>query len=387
MVMLRSEQKNRSVVGRSVVGRSVVGRSVVGRSVVGKSVVFLLSLVLVLTACTNDVSDIAEQLPAISDTTDYASTRPIVKIGLIAPFEGLYRQTGYSALDAVRMSIAEYPADLLAESEIDLMPLAMDDSNVPTHTQRTAQKMLKDKTVHAIVGPFTPETAFAAASELSTMNLTQSIWWGNPLSAVEGQLVQPTPDAFDTTWALPLIRAYADFVQTNYNSQRLVLLGSSAGWPDLSSEEWQAEIGHSIVLATKENSQWDLVELMADDAVFWMGSATDGADMFFLVQEQRVQLNAKIPFGMGPQGGDIVFTNHAGAGISSVYWVTWLNDGFAGWHEAHSHLQMPQQNYLVYLTTTAIIDQLLGLSTHTQIGAWKPFIFELKPDGQSVMIE
>src|SRR3954463_1255363 len=36
-----------------------------------------------------------------------ASIRPIVKIGLIAPFEGLYRQSGYDALDAMRQAMAE----------------------------------------------------------------------------------------------------------------------------------------------------------------------------------------------------------------------------------------------------------------------------------------
>ena len=239
-----------------------------------------------------------------------------------------------------------------------------------------------------LLGRLPPETAFAAGETLSKINRNNPMWWGNPLNAIDGQLVQQTTAVFDDSWALPLVHTYANFVKTQFGSQRLVLLDASAGWPDLSPDEWQIELEIPILLAAKEN----MVELMADDAVFWMGSATDGADMFFLVQAQRANLTAQIPFGMGPQGGDIVFANHAGAGISSVYWVTWLDDGYAGWHEAHSHLQMPQQNYLVYRKTEAIIDRLLGASSQTsdeqvKDELWEPYLFELMPDGQSVLVE
>src|SRR3954452_18921273 len=76
------------------------------------------------------------------------SVRPIVKIGLIAPFEGFYRQSGYDALDAMRQAMAA-----CTPAGVDVLPLALDDSGDPVQSKRAAQKLLVDPTVRAIVGP------------------------------------------------------------------------------------------------------------------------------------------------------------------------------------------------------------------------------------------
>src|SRR3954452_7384256 len=76
------------------------------------------------------------------------SIRPIVKIGLIAPFEGLYRQSGYDALEAMRQAMAD-----CTPAGVDVLPLALDDSGDPAQAQRAAQKMLVDPAVRAVVGP------------------------------------------------------------------------------------------------------------------------------------------------------------------------------------------------------------------------------------------
>ncbi len=64
----------------------------------------------------------------------YTNTRPVVKIGLIAPFEGLYRESGYEALAAMRSAIADSP--LPSQVRIDILPLALDDSADPFPGQR-----------------------------------------------------------------------------------------------------------------------------------------------------------------------------------------------------------------------------------------------------------
>src|SRR5688500_13064399 len=78
--------------------------------------------------------------------TGCTSIRPIIKIGLIAPFEGLYRQSGYTALDAMRQAMAE-----CTPPGMDVLPLALDDSGDPARAQRAAQKLLIDPSVGAIV--------------------------------------------------------------------------------------------------------------------------------------------------------------------------------------------------------------------------------------------
>ena len=49
--------------------------------------------------------------------------RPVAKIGLIAPFEGLHRRSGYAALAAMRQAIVETPAGATG-----IIPLALDDA-------------------------------------------------------------------------------------------------------------------------------------------------------------------------------------------------------------------------------------------------------------------
>jgi hypothetical protein len=63
--------------------------------------------------------------------------RPVAKIGLIAPFEGLQRRTGYAALESMRQAIVETPA-----SAIGVIPLALDDSADPLGHSRAAEKLL-----------------------------------------------------------------------------------------------------------------------------------------------------------------------------------------------------------------------------------------------------
>ena len=86
--------------------------------------------------------------------------RPVTKIGLIAPFEGLHRDTGYRALAAMRAAIAEAPsqANLTFGPTLDLLPLALDDSGEPNGTQRATEKLLVDSTVAAVIGPFAPDS-------------------------------------------------------------------------------------------------------------------------------------------------------------------------------------------------------------------------------------
>ena len=82
-------------------------------------------------------------------TAACAPIRPIYKIGLLAPFEGLSRRNGYEALAAMHAAIGD-----AAPRGIDLLPLALDDSADPV---RAAQKMLADPTLKAVVGPLTIE--------------------------------------------------------------------------------------------------------------------------------------------------------------------------------------------------------------------------------------
>ena len=79
------------------------------------------------------------------------SIRPVFKIGLLAPFEGLHRQSGYAALTAMRQAIADF-----APTGIAVMPVALDDGAGLAQTDRAARKLLHDHSLAALIGPYAP---------------------------------------------------------------------------------------------------------------------------------------------------------------------------------------------------------------------------------------
>lgn len=103
-----------------------------------------LVLLLLLTGCT---------LPG--------SVPPAVKIGLVAPFEGLYRAEGYDALYGVKMAVLEANASReLGEYRLELV--ALDDKNLPAEAIVAASKVSLDPDVVGVIGHLSEETTLAA---------------------------------------------------------------------------------------------------------------------------------------------------------------------------------------------------------------------------------
>ncbi len=85
----------------------------------------------------------------------------LYRLALVAPFEGLHRQTGYAALQAVRARVAE-DAEKFGR-RVQIVVWAVDDGGSPVLAQTRARELISDPTVLAVVGHFTPEAAAAAA--------------------------------------------------------------------------------------------------------------------------------------------------------------------------------------------------------------------------------
>ncbi len=86
----------------------------------------------------------------------------LYRIGLVAPFEGLYRQTGYAALDVLRAQVQEWNQGAAATG-IQLQVWAVDDGNDPEQAVLRAEELAADPLILAVVGHLTPETSAAAA--------------------------------------------------------------------------------------------------------------------------------------------------------------------------------------------------------------------------------
>ncbi len=100
------------------------------------------------------------------------SVKPTVKIGLVAPFEGRYRDLGYEALHAVRLAVRQRnEAGGVAERYL-VEFVALNDFNEADEAVVQARKMAVDPGVLGVLGGWLPETAQAAGPEYDRLGLT-----------------------------------------------------------------------------------------------------------------------------------------------------------------------------------------------------------------------
>ncbi len=102
-------------------------------------------------------------LPALGCflTACSASTAPIVKIGLVAPFEGRFRAVGYEAIYAARLAIREINSTGGVNGfRVELF--ALDDGGDPDMAIEQGRKLAVDPQVIAVVGHYRPDTTSAA---------------------------------------------------------------------------------------------------------------------------------------------------------------------------------------------------------------------------------
>ncbi len=121
------------------------------------------------------------------------SVKPTVKIGLSAPFEGLYRDLGYEALHAVRLAVQQRneAGGVGASYWIELV--ALNDLAEPEQAVIQAQKMAVDSDILGVLGGWSDKTVHAAAPEYERLGLA----FLTPAADSEGyQLSQAEDQAF-----------------------------------------------------------------------------------------------------------------------------------------------------------------------------------------------
>ncbi len=308
-------------------------------------VCFVLSLLLFLGACT--------------------STRPVLKIGLLAPFEGLYRHTGYEALAAMRAAIAETES-----GAVDLMPLALDTSADPVQTERAMAKVLQDPAVFAVVGPLSPAALDAGTAELLAR---LDRWFPYPAwPPLDSLLARAAQDA--------AARGAHRIVLVAPDPGALALPMPSGNLGAAPSEQDEDEIPIALLRTS--------TEVRADDVVVWLGDAAAGAS--FLAQLRR--RHPDVPFWTTTVGGDPVFYQRAAAALyeepeplplGPVFWTAALDDGYETW--AAGHVPNSPTAYAVYRATQRAVAAAAGARTESL--PQHLFVFRLAADGSSLLTE
>lgn len=166
----------------------------------------LVLLTLILVACDS-------ALPKRSD--------PVVKIGLVAPFEGRYRQVGYDVIYSARLAIRE--ANQAGEpGQAKVLLVAVDDFGDPEIARESAEAMTIDPDVMAVIGHWLPETTEAARPVYQSAGLAL-------VEAGEGDFGATDP----STLPAGFLRAYEDvtpfdetagpYAGSAYDGLRLIL--------------------------------------------------------------------------------------------------------------------------------------------------------------------
>lgn len=283
------------------------------------------------------------------------STQPVFKIGLIAPFEGLYRQQGYEALAAMRAAIAE------TETNLTILPLALDISNA-SQAERTVAKLLADPTVKALLGPTTPNLAALVQEEIQQADLP----WYVPFAPLD----RSTEDA---GWLVNLLEATVQVGQAQEKSRIALAGGKELLLPQLH------DTLVPLVRVTEVN------ELEPDDLVLWLGDGADGAAFLASLRHHHPEM----PFWLGGVGNDpifyqhgLTFTQETGLALGPVYWAAWLDQGYAEWATTHS--PNSALAYQVFRDTQTAIAHLSGMPPPSS--TWTLHLFQYETDGSSQFV-
>ena len=318
-------------------------------------VLFSLMAFFLLAGCT------AEAVPLSARPPTLVSIRPVAKIGLLAPFEGLHRREGYAALALLRGALAAQP------SPGDYLPVALDTHADPAMTLRALEKLLIDPVVGVIVGPLDPALAGA---------LPAAFGEDDPLPWIPPYAVAPSGGFADprlsSAWADELIRAVGEAAMAQ-GAQRLVIAGWSAGWPHRDQSGWQQVAGLPIFLNE------DPAQVERTDAVLWLGLPEDGVHYLSVLRSRF----AGLPFWVTYAGASPILPERA-ANLENVYWATWRNLEYTEAVVDGSPLT-PDQHRVQLAMQTAIdalsgLDALSAMAEQSSLG-WEIVLYAFDDEG------
>lgn len=244
------------------------------------------------------------------------STRPMVKIGLIAPFEELYRADGYAALHAVRLAIAERNAAGGVAGR-NVLLVALDDSGRPQQAALQAGKLAADADVLGVVGPLQETTASAAGPELGKNHVP----WITPLP-LEPEQRPGGFSLFASPWAVSQKAAEAVAAQAGGASSSVVVFSDQAA-----AISQTARLHLPTSAADVDVKSWPLAaaqplqmeRLSAPDGILWMGDAAGAANLALALS---AALSDDIALVGGPEVGSPVFAGRAGPAAAGVHWLS-----------------------------------------------------------------
>ncbi len=296
----------------------------------------------------------------LSSCTGLGSTRPVVKIGLVAPFEGLHRHLGYDVLYAVKLAVQERNA-VGGVSGYMVELVALDDSNDPAQSPLQARKMIVDADVMGIIGHFSDQAALAALDEYHRAGLALI----TPVAA-DAVTERGYPEIFRLYARNDLLgKEAARYAVEELGMRRLAVLRSRDDLAEAFARTAE-QLGATIVLdadtdVTFHASPFDSAQgrrFTSAELIFFSGGAVEGAELIARARGAGVEVIFMGGSGLdSPQLGQI-----GGEAVEGTLYITAaprINSGdfVAGYRASTGRLPGPQA-ILAYDATCVLLEAL-----------------------------
>ncbi len=254
-------------------------------------------------------------LLAVGGCTVSGSTKPIVKVGLVAPFEGLYRPLGYEVLYAVKLAIRERNASGgVAGYMVEWV--ALNDDNEPAVAAQRAREMAVDPDVVGVIGHFSSPTTLAALEEYRRAGLALVT------SAAAANAV--TDSGYPNVYRLcarndRLGQEAARYAVTELGAERLAIL---RGQEDLAEAFvlMATRLGATVASDVgADQVDWPVQIAAQDpDLIFFTGDVVTGSGLIVQARQEGVD----VPFMGGGDWGSPKLMQIGGTTVEGTLYVT-----------------------------------------------------------------
>jgi branched-chain amino acid transport system substrate-binding protein len=296
---------------------------------------------------------------AVGGCTAPASTKPIVKVGLVAPFEGLYRPLGYEVLYAVKLAIRERNASGgVAGYMVELV--ALNDDNEPATAAQRAQEMAVDLDVMGVIGHFSSPTTLAALEEYRQAGLALV----TPAAAANAVTDSGYPNVYRLCARNDRLgQEAARYAVAELGAERLAILRGQEDLAETFALE-AANLGATVVSNVGgDQVDWPVQIVAQDpDLIFFTGDAVEGAHL--IVQARQRDVDA--PFMGASDLGSPKLMQIGGATVEGALYVTSAPalgevggaDEFVAGYEALAGQPPGPQAVLAYDATAALLEAI-----------------------------
>jgi branched-chain amino acid transport system substrate-binding protein len=239
--------------------------------------------------------------------------QPVVKIGLVAPFEGWFRPQGYEALHAVKLAVSERNEQGGVEGYLVEL-VALNDDQDPQSAAQRAREMAVDPDVVGVIGHFGEDTTVAALPVYEEEGLALVVPASTEMAVTSGGRGVFRLVANDCQ----IGRAAARYAIGELGVRDIVAVGASEDLLACFSAEASAS-GASVqrVLDEDQDSLRSLLEESSPDLLFFGGDTLDGAELLVDLRARGVEVPV-----MGGNGVNIPqFVQVAGDAAEGVTYV------------------------------------------------------------------